>query len=70
MKWEQFERMYPRTEAFTNRAKTDIDCPKCGKRKLWERTDIVLTSYPAQYQYECDCGFVGYSHARYTDLYR
>jgi len=62
MKWEDFKEMYPNTSAFTNLVRTDIECPKCGK-PLFERTDIVLTSWPAQYQYECTCGFVGYAHA-------
>ena len=66
MKWEQFERMYPYTQEFTNKVLTNIECPRCGK-KLFQRTDIVLTSYPAQYQYECECGFVGYSHARWEE---
>ena len=66
MKWEQFERMYPCTQEFTNKVLTDIECPKCGKN-LFQRMDIVLTSYPAQYQYECECGFVGYSHARWNE---
>ena len=66
MKWEQFEEIYPyMLQEFTNKAPTDIECPKCGK-KLFQRTDIVLASYPPQYQYECECGFVGYSHARWN----
>lgn len=65
MKWEQFEQMYPYTLEFTNKVPTDIECPRCGK-KLFQRTDRVLTSYPPQYQYECECGFVGYSHAQWN----
>lgn len=61
IKWEDFEKIYPETSAFTNLVQTNIECPKCGKL-LFERTDIVLTSYPSQYQYDCACGFVGYSH--------
>ena len=39
----------------------DVKCPECGKH-LYKRTDIVLTSYPPQYQYECkECGWVGYA---------
>lgn len=44
----------------TNREPTDIDCPECGK-KIFRRTDIVLTSYPPQYKYECECGWNGTS---------
>lgn len=60
MKWEDVANQYPETSAFTGREKTDIDCPKCGK-KMYKRTDIVLTSYPPTYQYECECGWVGYA---------
>jgi len=60
MKWEEFKNIDSLTTAYDPREKTNIECPECGK-KLWRRTDIVLTSYPAQYQYECDCGWVGYA---------
>lgn len=60
MKWEEHQKRMPMEQEFPNRILTDIECPKCGK-KIWKRTDIVLTSYPAQYQYECECGWVGYS---------
>lgn len=60
VKWEDHERKMPNEEVFTGRKITDIECPKCGKL-VYKRTDIVLTSYPAQYQYECDCGWIGYA---------
>ena len=66
MEWSEFERMYPPTQAFRSGVKTDIKCPECGQY-LFQRMDIILTSYPAQYQYECECGFAGYSHAKWTD---
>jgi len=66
MKWEQFEQMHLCAQEFANKVLTDIECPKCGKY-LFQRTDIILTSYPEQYQYECKCGFVGYSHAKWND---
>lgn len=66
MKWEEFERMSPPMEMFINTVKTNIECPKCGE-PLYFRNDIVLTTYPAQYKYECVCGFVGYSFARWTE---
>lgn len=34
-------------------------CPKCGK-KLHERSDLILTSYPPKRMYECNCGYVEY----------
>ena len=58
MKWEDHVKQGPPEEVFSNRKKTDIECPKCGEL-IYKRTDIVLTSYPAQYRYECDCGWVG-----------
>lgn len=61
MKWEDFERQAPLESMWERRSKTDIECPKC-KEKVFRRNDIVLTSYPAQYQYECDnCGWIGYA---------
>lgn len=60
MKWDEFRKQYSETVAVTNREETNIECPKCG-RKLFKRTDIVLTTYPAQYQYECNCGWIGYA---------
>lgn len=57
MTWEEIEKKCPKV---TTREETDIDCPECGK-KIFKRTDIVLTTYPEQYQYECECGWVGYA---------
>ena len=60
MTWEEFENANVKTVLFPEkRKKTDIECPNCGK-KVYVRTDIVLTSYPPKSQYECDCGWVGY----------
>ena len=61
MDWNDFKKYFPPQEIFERREKTDINCPECGKQ-IYRRTDIVLTSYPAQYQYECDCGWIGYAY--------
>ena len=61
MKWSEIENYIPETPS--NREKTDIECPKCGKY-IYRRTDIILTSYPPQYRYECDCGWVGSAYAK------
>ena len=61
MTWEEFQKQYPETSSYTNLKETNIDCPRCGK-KIFKRLDIVLDSYPAQYQYECKCGWIGYAH--------
>lgn len=66
MKWEQFERGNRYTQEYANKVLTNIECPKCGKN-LFQRTDIILTSCPCQYQYECECGFIGYSFAQWKD---
>lgn len=61
MTWEDYEKLRPiKAEIYQARTQVDVKCPECGK-KIWRRNDIVLTSYPAQYQYECDCGWVGYA---------
>ena len=60
MQWEEFlQHKLPLRSPIISRIKTDIECPKC-KRNLWRRMDLVLTSNPPQYQYECECGWVGY----------
>ena len=58
MTWEEFHKQIPTQLQYAGRELTDIDCPECGK-KIWRRTDIILTTYPAQYRYECDCGWTG-----------
>lgn len=65
MKWDEWNEIGFDwdTHFFSHLKPTNIECPKCGKY-VKMRTDIVLTTYPAQYQYECECGWIGYSHAR------
>ena len=59
MKWSEF--INEPKWIITNTVPTEIECPKCGK-PLYRRTDIVLTSLPPKYQYEClSCDFVGYA---------
>lgn len=56
MKWEDFKKEkddIPQTLQLT-----DIECPKCGK-KIFRRTDVVLTTFPPMYKYECRCGWTG-----------
>ena len=37
-------------------------CPKCGGG-MCKNLMVVLTSYPAQYEYQCDkCGYMEYQH--------
>ena len=67
MTWEDFIQQSYRSvdeNIIMNREPTTILCPKCG-RMIYRRTDIVLTTYPLQYQYECVCGWVGYSNNRW-----
>ena len=61
MKWEDFEKQMSYEYVYSPYTETNIECPECGK-KIKMRNDIVLTTWPAQYQYECECGWVGYSH--------
>jgi len=38
-----------------------IKCPKCGEELLDSTPNIVLTSYPPQYNIHCSkCGYSGY----------
>lgn len=59
MTWEEFKNRELPEQRSAYREQTNIECPRCGKH-IWKRLDIVLPSYPKQYQYECDCGWVGY----------
>lgn len=65
MEWDDFSRSISNSDMFKNKVETDIKCPKCGKN-IFMRTDIVLTTYPEQYQYECDCGWSGSSFERWS----
>ena len=60
MTWEEFKYEAEPPEAW-GRIRTNIVCPKCGK-DVYLRTDIVLTTYPQSFRYECDCGWYGISH--------
>ena len=57
MKWEDYQK--EEWILYHDREKTQIECPECGAL-LWRRTDIILTSNPPQFRYECDsCGWSG-----------
>lgn len=59
MKWEDFKRERHEKGQILNYAEqTNIECPECGKR-VFRRTDVVLTSHPPQYGYFCECGWRG-----------
>ena len=61
MTWEEHNERMPEVINNSIREITDIECPKCGKL-LWKRTDVVLTTYPPKYRYECECGWSGVSY--------
>lgn len=55
MTWDEF--LNENVESALNgQEKTDILCPKCGRRIYLDKT-VVLTSYPAKYIYWCSCGW-------------
>ena len=57
MRWDEYKYKNPAIDStYNNRILVDVECPNCG-RKIYKRTDIILTTYPAQYIYECDCGW-------------
>lgn len=58
MKWEEYKPEPVHEQIYKY---TDIECPKCG-HKIVKRMDLVLTSNPPKYQYEChECGWIGYN---------
>lgn len=59
MTWEEYKQMGFNTYIFHHKELTDIECPKCGAY-IYRDTGVVLTTYPAQYNYEClKCGWTG-----------
>jgi len=56
--WEEYTSIGKAYDYFLSRTQINVACPECG-RPLWRRNDVVLTTYPEQYQYECDCGWRG-----------
>lgn len=65
MNWEEFKEHGYTNSTYPNMIKTDISCPICG-RPIYMRTDKVLTSIPAQYEYDCKCGWIGYAHTKWS----
>ena len=58
MKWDEYQKITV-PNILQDREQTQIECPGCGAL-LWRRTDIVLTTYPPKFYYECDaCGWEG-----------
>ena len=58
MKWEELKAVrFDTTERkFVD---TDVECPNCGAL-LKKRVDVILTSYPPQFEYYCpNCRFRG-----------
>lgn len=65
MEWDNFKNQIDYV-TFPSRVETDIKCPNCG-RNIFMRTDITLTSYPEQYQYECTCGWSGTAYKKWRN---
>ena len=40
---------------------TNITCPECG-RYIYRDRSMVLTTYPPQFYYLCECGWHGVGH--------
>lgn len=65
MNWDEFNETDPQVR-YVEQVKTDIDCPICGKKVLWD-SRIELTSLPPQYQYWCPCGWSGTSYRKWRE---
>ena len=66
MKWDEFNGIEnAELSGLTLTTKlTNITCPKCGKR-IYLDDSVVLTTYPCQFSYICECGWYGYSHIKW-----
>ena len=59
MKWEDYQPTPMREEVYRI---VDVECPNCGT-KLHKRIDIILTSNPPKYYYECPkCNWTGINY--------
>lgn len=63
MKWSELGKQAIE-KIYSNKIKTDIECPYCGKKEVYRRTDVIFSSDPQQYRYECECGWMGYSYEK------
>lgn len=60
MTWEEFKELNnPLFSMSDGKELTDIECPKCGNF-IYRYTQMIFTTYPPQYHYECpNCGWNG-----------
>lgn len=57
--WEDYQKNDEMSFYSHTRESTNIKCPKCGNL-IYRNVQMVLTTYPVQYRYECDaCGWFG-----------
>lgn len=63
MKWDEFDNANV-SVATNGQVQTDIECPVCGKKILWD-SRVVLTSLPPKYCYWCPCGWSGNSYRQW-----
>ena len=62
MKWSEFKiQQNSSSTPIQKYEETEIECPVCG-HNLHRRTDVIFTTNPPKYQYEClRCGWVDYA---------
>ena len=63
MKWDEFKQQAG-TVIIDGQILTDIECPKCGRRIIWD-SRVELTSFPPKYYYWCECGWSGASFVKW-----
>lgn len=63
MEWNQFKDIIRVNHP--GRRITKIKCPDCGK--FVYLCDVVLTTYPETYSYDCSCGWHGLAHVKWED---
>lgn len=55
MTWEEYQKQRNPYGSVAYK-EIDVECPICGK-KIRKRINMVITTYPQQYRYECICGW-------------
>lgn len=67
MKWDDFNKADLQA-TYVGQVKTDIDCPICGNKVLWD-SRIIVTSLPPKFYYWCTCGWCETSYRKWGKEY-
>lgn len=60
---EEFKAAISRDNTIPEWSEPKFKCPECNEGGMRKNNMVVLTTYPAKYEYRCDkCGHIEYLH--------